>query len=322
MTGAENSTEGSAGKRQLGPQEAVESLPSGYFLRVGYKDDGLTLLDLFDALSRRRKLIFFVTLAFLLLASGLAMVMGQRYAGEVVIAPTVAKGSQLVTGSEAEEDTGGIELTVDVSSDEALAIMESRAFISQFVTDGDLLPILFAKKWDKVREEWKDKNKIPTLLDAYEKFSEKILTTETDDDTGLTTVTIKWGNPVLAAAWANKIVADLNESERQRAIKQAQLTVDYLAGQIEKTTTVELQSSLYRLMEFQLAKIVAAQVLKEYVFRVVDPAVVPEKPAVPYLKLIVIVGGTMLGFLIGISTALFLNTLDALRDRRGIIGAA
>lgn len=320
MTGAENSTVASASNKQLGVQETVDSLPSGYFLRVGYKDEGLTLLDLFDALSRRRKMIFFMTLVFLLLASGLAMIMGERFAGEVVMAPTVTKGSQMVTGTE-DEDGGGIALTIDVSSVEALAIMTSRAFIIHFVEDGELLPIIFAKKWDKARKDWKDKNKVPTMLDAYEEFMKWILTTETDIDTGLTTVTIKWKDPVLAAAWANKIVADINEIERKRAIRQAQLAIDYLQEEITRIDVVELQNSLYRLMEFQLAKIVSAKVQKEYVFRVVDPAVVPEKPAIPYLKLIVIIGGTVLGLLFSISTALFLNTLDKLRDERRIISS-
>ncbi|TOP21050.1 LPS O-antigen length regulator, partial [Vibrio parahaemolyticus] len=67
-----------------------------------------------------------------------------------------------------------------------------------------------------------------------------------------------------------------------------------------KTSVAEMQSTFYKLIEEQTKSLMLAEVQEEFVFKVVDPAVVPEVKVKPSRALICI-GGTLFGFIIGLS---------------------
>lgn len=191
------------------------------------------------------------------------------------------------------------------TKEEAIALLKSRALTEEFIDDKDLLKVLFYEDWNEKKEKWNfaDPRDIPTMWDAYEKFDEDIRSVVEDRDTGLVTLVIKWQDPKLAAEWASELIKRVNESMRQRAIIDAEKSLNYLKQELDKTSSVEVQEAIYRLVENQIKKIMLANVREEYSFKIIDPPVAPDIDAEvePNKKLIVI-----LGFVFGFIGAVFI----------------
>ena len=118
--------------------------------------------------------------------------------------------------------------------------------------------------------------------------------------TGLVTLSIEWGDPELAAAWANLLAVRLNDRMRQRALAEAETNVKYLRHEFENTSIVALQQSISGLMESEMQKLMLARGNSEYAFRIIDRAEVPRGKSKPRVTLIVAVatffGGMLSGF--------------------------
>ena len=108
---------------------------------------------------------------------------------------------------------------------------------------------------------------------------------------------MEWKDAALAAGWANELVALANEILRQRAIEKSKANLAYLDTQLEKATVVEVRQAIYRLIEAEFKNVMIAQGTSDYAFKVIDPAVTPEKKVKPKRMLITAVG-LLLGFLI------------------------
>jgi len=131
-------------------------------------------------------------------------------------------------------------------------------------------------------------------------------------DTGTITVGIDLKDRSIAAQWANGIVSLLNEQFRKQVAAEAQRSTNYLNGELDKTSSVELRQVIHRLIESQIQTIMLANVRKDFVFRVIDPAVVqdadyyvrPRRALLAFLGLVV-------GGVLGLSTVLIRDALRA-----------
>ena len=169
---------------------------------------------------------------------------------------------------------------------------------------------MFSNLWDSENKKWltDDPDEIPTLQEGYELFVSKVLQVEEQGLSGLVNVSILWKDPKIASTWANSLVASVNERLRAQAIKDADLTVQYLNEELAKTTAVELQQSLYRLVEAEIEKRTIARVQKEYSFRVVSPATPsdPDKYETPKPVFAISVG-FLLGIFLGAAVCITLR---------------
>jgi uncharacterized protein involved in exopolysaccharide biosynthesis len=175
---------------------------------------------------------------------------------------------------------------------ELLAILQSDSLTTEFIRQNDMLPILFADKWDADRKRWKDMapDEIPTLWKANRFFKQRVRGFSTDSKTGLSSLRIIWTDPQLAAKWANDLVTLGNEYVRQKAIQESERNVAYLNSQLEKSTVVAVQNSISALLENEFKKVMLAQGSKEYAYRVIDAATVPERRSSPSTVIWAIVG--------------------------------
>ena len=155
-----------------------------------------------------------------------------------------------------------------------LAALSSPYFTRAFIEENKLLRVFFADLWDADNGEWnvEDPEDIPTLQEGYELFTGEVLEVVEDGLNGLVNVSIAWEDPQVAADIANNLVNSVNVRLRDQAIEDADLTVEYLNDELAKTTAVELQQSLYFLIESEIEKRTIAKVQKEYSFSVVSPA--------------------------------------------------
>lgn len=199
--------------------------------------------------------------------------------------------------------TGG-----SAATEQAIELLKSRGFLAEFIRRRDLLPVLFAEDWDPDAKRWTvAASKVPTINDGVDRFRRKVL--KVDDRAGSTIrVIVDWTDRAQAADWANDLVATLNERARQRAIEESQRSLAYLDTQLAETTTVAVRESIFRLVEENLNRAMLANVRREYVFEVLDPAVAADvdRPQRPRKVLLL-----MLGFLAGLALAALAVALRA-----------
>jgi uncharacterized protein involved in exopolysaccharide biosynthesis len=277
-------------------------------------EDEIDLRELFGLLWAGRVLIVGVTAAAAVVSVVVALVMTEIYRAEATLVPA---GKEQASGSLAQ--FGGAAALLGVSLPgggdgqvaNALATLRSRDFIIRFIRENDVRIPLFAGKegdasitepsiYDQTTGTWLVDE--PTDLVAYRAFN-GIFTVSENNSSGLVTVAVEWHDPVLAARWVNALVRKINQEVKQKDQAEANSAIAYLSQQLESTQLVEMQRVFYDLIESQTRISMLTDVREEYVFQVVDPAVVPDQKIAPRRSLIAVLG-TMLGAMLALVVVL------------------
>jgi uncharacterized protein involved in exopolysaccharide biosynthesis len=239
--------------------------------------DEIYLFDLARDVWRRKVLILSIPLAASLIASGIVLVVPSWYTAEVLLAPADQRTSVGVGGSLGSlVDLAGISVGGG-DTVEAIAVLNSRDLARTFIENENLLTVFFADQWDATRNVWKDQNpeSQPDIRDAVQYWDESLRQMTEDRRTKLVRLTVRWKDPVLAAKWANQFADLLNERMRQRALADAQASIEYLREELANTNEVVLQQSISRLIESEMQKVTMARGNSEFAFKVIDRAEVP-----------------------------------------------
>ena len=286
-------------------------------------DDEIDLKELFTTIWAGKKLIIGVTSVFAVLAVVYALMQPNIYRSEALLAPVQAgdSASSLASKFGGLASLAGVNLGGGGMDKTSLAIeyIQSRAFLDSFMENRpEVLPALMAvDKWQAgdntlvyddeiydagtsqwVREvdpPWQPK---PSIQEAHLIF-EEILSVSQDKETFFVTLAIEHQSPYIAAQWVTWLVEDLNKLLKLKDIEQAERSIAYLQSEINNTSLSEMRSSLFELIQSQTQTIMLANASPEYIFKTVDPAVVPELKAKPKRALIAVLG-TLLGGMLGV----------------------
>ncbi|HDM8158349.1 Wzz/FepE/Etk N-terminal domain-containing protein [Vibrio harveyi] len=293
------------------------------------KDDEIDLRELFNALWKGKWIIIVTTFVFAVGAILYALSLPNIYKSDALLAP--AESSNGGGLSKMAGQLGGLAALAGVNlgagessqTDLAVQVMKSRQFVEAFINKHDLLvPLMAAKDWDLANNklildgelynpatgEWlREPNglrgAIPTAQEAFEVFSKEVLSVNQDKDSGLYTVSVKNYSPYLAKKWVNWLIEDINKVMRERTIAETSQNLAYLNTQLQKTAVADMQSTFYKLIEEQTKSLMLAEVQEEFIFKVVDPAVVPELKDGPKRALICVLG-TLLGGMLSVAIVL------------------
>lgn len=194
----------------------------------------------------------------------------------------------------------------DASIEEALAVLKSREFTEAFISQHNVLPDLFPGQWDAAKKVWTGPpDERPTLTRAYKRFDREVRSVNRDKKTGLILVQIDWTDRKKAAEWANQMVTQLNAEMRARAITQTEASLGYLERELGTTTVIETRQAISGLMEAQIKQRMLANVTQEYVFRVIDKAMMPDlSDKVRPKRLLMLCIGILLGAALGLAALL------------------
>lgn len=164
---------------------------------------------------------------------------------------------------------------------EALALLQSRIITNAFITEKNLLPVLFFSEWDAANSRWQHPSHEPSVWDAERLFSEKIRTISEDKRTGLITLSIDWLDPEIAAAWAAELVHRTNAYIRQNALLTSRSHLDFLEKKLAENNVLEVREAIYKLIEAEMKEYMLAQDESSYVLHIIDPPVIAKKPIAP-----------------------------------------
>jgi uncharacterized protein involved in exopolysaccharide biosynthesis len=284
-----------------------------------------------------------IVLAGVVMASVLAFALPSYWRVQITMIPASKSGSGLPS-------VGGFDLSAvsglldgagallgrpSANEDEALAVLGSRELFDTYATRENLLPVLYASKWDAESKSWNvTGSDVPTLRRAYELLNDSIREINLDRRSGIVTMSITWKDPVLAVKWARDLVALTNEQLRQRAIEQAKQNMSYLAAAMRDAQSQDgtnalaaairdaqsqnganiLNSALASAYEHALQSYVFANGQAEYGFRIIDPPTVPDPRERVWPQRILLIA---LGFILGcvLAAAVILFRTRGERDR-------
>ncbi|EGR3003183.1 Wzz/FepE/Etk N-terminal domain-containing protein [Vibrio parahaemolyticus] len=264
--------------------------------------DEIDLRELFKALWKGKWIIIATTFIFAIGSVLYALSLPNIYKADALLAPAESSNggglSKMAGQLGGLAALAGVNLGAGESSQTGLAVqvMKSRQFVEAFINKHDLLvPLMAAKGWDLVNNKlildeelynpttgkWsREPNGLrgatPTAQEAFEVFSKEVLSVNQDKESGLYTVSVKNYSPYLAQQWVNWLIEDINKVMRERTIAETSQNLAYLNTQLQKTAVADMQSTFYKLIEEQTKSLMLAEVQEEFVFKVVDPAVVPE----------------------------------------------
>jgi len=297
-------------------------------------DDEVDLLELWSIIWSGKWQIITIMFVFAVGSVVYALWLPDIYRTEVLLAPVAQEESGGLGGNLGQ--LGGLASLAGINLDgasaevtmksRALAIIQSRFFIQDFFERHDLLvpfmgsipgeasgtieidPELYdenAGQW--VRESSPAGNVIPSGQEVYEEFSE-ILTITEDVETGLVTVALEWYEPRMIRQWIVWLIEDLNSYMRGQDSLEAQRAIDYLNGQLQQTSLVEMRSVFFNLIQQQTQQVMLADARPEYALETIDPAVVPETKSAPSRSLICILI-TLLGGMLSVLIVLLRHYL-------------
>lgn len=306
--------------------EVTGTLASGFPMAYQPDDDEIDLLELFSALWQGKWWIVATTLLCAAIGVGIALYLPNVYHAEAKLAPSQDQQSGGLSGMASQ--FGGLASLAGISlgkggsdkTDMAIQVAQSRLFVTRFIREHQLeVPLMAVKGMDKQSNEllidpkiydvtthqWVRKVKPPQKLEPtdWELYKEfiKIFTIDQDKKTNLVSVGIDYFSPEVAKQWVDWLVSDLNRTMKERDQHDTQRNIDYLKQQLEKTSVADMQAVFYKLIEEQTKTLMLAEANPEYVFKTLDPAVVPEEKAKPKRVLIVstsCVLGMLFGFLL------------------------
>jgi uncharacterized protein involved in exopolysaccharide biosynthesis len=213
-----------------------------------------------------------------------------------------AKRAQVTGGGlSAVANLAGIDPLQELTSDARIQeVLKSRELAEEFIRRNGLVAELFPKAKRPV-----------TLWFAAKRFRERVLYVFEDRLKGTTTVSIEWTDPVVAAKWANSIVALANELIRSDDLRTSQRKIAYLEREADLTSAVGVRRYLYDSLAQETETVMWANGRTEYAFSIVDPARPPELRTRPSRTLITVLGTTA-----GLVTAVVVVFAGAAQSKR------
>ena len=295
------------------------------FMPASPGDDEIDLRELFSVIWQGKWIIIAITAVFAIGSVIFAILQPNIYKSEALLAPASeeqAGGLSALAGQFGGlASMAGINLGGGAGVDNtqmAIEVMNSRQFTSQFIEKHNILPNLMAvDKWNlndnsivydpdiynKDNAKWVREVKAPfepkpSMQEAYKEFKE-VVSINLVKDTGMVTISVEHLSPVIAQKWVTWLIEDINQVMKERDVAEANRSREFLNKQIAQTNVADIRSVLYKLIEEQAKTIMFAEVRDEYVFKTVDPALIPEEKSKPMRGLICVLG-TLAGGILGV----------------------
>lgn len=197
-----------------------------------------------------------------------------------------------------------------------MARMRSARFSEIFIKDNNLLPYIFHKQWDENSKKWKDGFQ-PDIRDAIKAFNDGMRGIQYDEKSGLMLISFNSRDPVLSADLSNKFVIQFNKYARGIALDELAERRNYLESRLRVIQNLELQRSIYRLLETQLAAETLINARSTFPLEEIQPAVPPLvkiKPKRLFTAAISFIGFMFLGITVIVGSVLVRKLSKGLSD--------
>ena len=186
--------------------------------------------------------------------------------------------------------------THDNYNDVMRARLGSRKFVMRFLDEHNVYRYFHPEQWSEETGDWLP-GFTPDRGAAFTRFRDEIRSISLDEETDIITIAMHWPDPAVARDWANSYVDSFNAFIRERTMNDVRRKQAFLEQELRRSDVVELQQSIYRLIEAQTAIAMLASAREEYALEIIDPAAIPYKSFNMSRKKKVVVGAIAGGLL-------------------------
>lgn len=163
-----------------------------------------------------------------------------------------------------------------------------------------------SRKW--IRDASFPKKSKPSNQEAYEVYLD-ILRISLDQQTRYVKINIRHHSPYIAKEWLELIIKNINSYMKEIDKKQAENSVNFLQNSYQKTNFSEVKIAMTKLLESQIQTLMLTEATDDYIFKRIVSPVASENKSEPS-RVIIILLGSILGFIIGAMICLYLNYME------------
>ena len=214
--------------------------------------------------------------------------------------------------------------THDNYNDVIRARLGSRKFTMLFLDEYNVYRHFYPEQWLEAEGRWVDGFE-PDRGEVFTRFRDQVRSIVTDEETDIISVGMSWPEPAVAREWANDYVNSFNEFMRERTLEDVQRKHEFLQSELRRSDVVEMQQSIYRLIEAQTAIAMLASARAEYVLEIIDPAALPYRSFNMSRKKKIIfgaIGGALLATFAVLAWVLLAQMLQSIKDYRLAVNGA
>lgn len=263
--------------------------------------DGVSILELFDALWHRRLTLIAVTAIACALGALYAMLAPSVYETEALIAP---QEDHSAGGSGILSQFGGLGGLLasqmgSVSLDKLEVHMRSLELAEAVVREGNLLRGLFPSNWDDKAGHWKNGHP-PTNRDGAEILQAKHIRIFPEPKRKMLRLQVTAGDSATVMRVINLYLEISNNQLRSKHDSETTENVQYLESRLMQSADPLVREKITGLIGVEIEK---SMVSGARLFDLVDPPTPPVRPAGPNRRFIVLVS-IIGGFLVGVFLSL------------------
>lgn len=303
---------------------------------INFAND-INITESLQLLWNKKSFILLVSLAFMILSLLYSLSIPNKYISRTLLAPLESKSSLPSMGSLAPLAAiagANIPNGNSTKTSEAIQIIKTYDFFTEyFLSDINLEDLLAVEAWDESKNKliydesvfnenlsvWVSKTDStkPSPQAAYVKYLEIVKVTQ-DKDNNFVNLSIEHHSPFIAKDWVDLIVIKIDDRIRKYDKKKAKSYIDFLNETANSTSLQPLKDSISSLLENQMQILMLASANNEYVFKVLDSAVVSENKTSPN-RLQIIILGTLFGLMLSISSVLLNFTYKKYKETITIV---
>ncbi len=298
------------------------------------QDDEINLLELWQVVWKRRKLIARIVAVCVILTVVVSLLMTNIYESKAVIMTVESKSSASGGGMAAAMAAMGgglagmIGTPESATSSEIVLLLNSNILREKIIKEYNLLPVLFSKQWDGEKKAWKkgggfslnpltwvsklisavkpaDKKAVkkepgvPDMWDGLRALDGAVKINNNIKEKSIT-ISVQFDDPVIAANIANYFIATLNNHMSSEAKRVAAINKKYLEEQLPLNSDPLIKQKIYTMIAQQVETTMMAEVKENFSFKVIDPPKVPDRKVKPKRAQMVV-----LSFVVALFLAVF-----------------
>lgn len=188
--------------------------------------------------------------------------------------------------------------THDNYNDVMRARLGSRDFTMRFLDEHNVYRHFYPEQWNQEEQRWED-GFTPDRGEIFTRFRDEVRSIILNEETDIISIGMHWPEPTVARDWANQYVESFNEFIRERTINDTRRKQEYLQKELQRSDLLEMQKSIYRLIEAQTAIAMLANARDEYALEIIDPAAIPYRSVTMSRKKKIVIG-TVAGSLLAV----------------------
>ena len=249
---------------------------------ISTSETGLNLKELFEVVWKAKSLVVLISLIFFAYSVYYIKSLPDSYSAYGTYIPS-ADSIQAISSTGTISDIAkmaglNIPTVEDSKIDLALAILRSRKFLRDIIFQKEILPHL---GWDLSAEDLEimsEEEKEEFLQSATAALSGAFQISKPRASTTVRII-VNHRNPLFAKQLVEWLIEGVNKTMADDAVVEAQKSIEYLKIQANSTSISDLKKLFYSMIGNHVTTIMLAEVNKEYVFKTLDPPVLPIWPS-------------------------------------------